>query len=137
MNTFTIDDIRELGPCYDPSRHLPEDWSGDILDILAMSHIPVRDRMWVMDAVLHEDEDVRACRILAAKAVESVSHLLKPGVRSGMAAALAIDKALDVVQAEEVIAGRDPEKRSDEFLVRLAQGARNAIGEAKPCQPTA
>jgi hypothetical protein len=28
MKTFTINDIRNWGPCYDPNRYLPEDWQG-------------------------------------------------------------------------------------------------------------
>ena len=50
MNAFTIGDIRRLGPCYDPSRYLPEDWSGTALDILAVEECPAADRLWV---VLH------------------------------------------------------------------------------------
>ncbi len=30
----TFGDILALGPCYDPSRYLPEDWEGTALDIL-------------------------------------------------------------------------------------------------------
>ena len=50
MKTFTIDDIRTLGPCYDPARYLPKDWSGTALDILAVEECPAADRLWV---VLH------------------------------------------------------------------------------------
>ena len=50
MKTFTIGDIRQLKPCYDPSRYLPEDWSGTALDILAVEECPAADRLWV---VLH------------------------------------------------------------------------------------
>ena len=52
MKTFTIDDIRELDPCYDPSRYLPEDWTGTALDILAVEDCPAEDRLWV---VLHDE----------------------------------------------------------------------------------
>jgi hypothetical protein len=52
MNTFTIDDIRSLGPCYDPSRYLSENWTGTALDVLAVEECPAEDRLWV---VLHDE----------------------------------------------------------------------------------
>ena len=35
----TINDIRELRPCYDPSRYAPEDWQGTALDVLKAEQI--------------------------------------------------------------------------------------------------
>lgn len=48
MNTITINDIRGFGPCYDPSRYLPENWQGTALDILAVQECPAVDRLWVV-----------------------------------------------------------------------------------------
>ncbi len=48
MKTFTIADIRSWGPCYDPSRHLPEDWSGTVLDMLRHPTIPDVDKIWLV-----------------------------------------------------------------------------------------
>lgn len=49
---MTIKDIRALGPCYDPSRYLSEDWSGTVVDILLLEHIPSDDRVWVATQLL-------------------------------------------------------------------------------------
>lgn len=45
---ITIEHIRELGCCYDPSKYLPEGWAGTALDIIEMNNIPTRDRLWVL-----------------------------------------------------------------------------------------
>lgn len=49
--TFSIRHIREAWPCYDPARHLPEDWEGTALDILAHNTIPANDKLWVVLSV--------------------------------------------------------------------------------------
>ena len=48
MKTFTTADIRAWNPCYDPKRHLADDWSGTVLDLLAIETIPAADRLWVV-----------------------------------------------------------------------------------------
>ena len=74
MKTFTIADIRSWGPCYDPARHLPEDWSGTAIDILRMESIPPRDRLWVVlrDEVL----DLRTLRLFAIACARRAQHLM-------------------------------------------------------------
>ena len=47
LKVYTIADIRALNPCYDPSRYLPEDWIGTLLDGLRLEAVPARDRIWV------------------------------------------------------------------------------------------
>ena len=47
MRTITLGDIRALEPCYDPSRYLPEDWTGTVLDILDIKEAPSPDRIWL------------------------------------------------------------------------------------------
>jgi hypothetical protein len=47
-NTHTIDDIRDLYPCYDPIEKLPSDWSGTIVDLLLEYNVPPQDRIWVV-----------------------------------------------------------------------------------------
>lgn len=47
MKTYTIKDIRELFPCYDPACYLSENWKGTVLDILNMEEVPQKDRIWV------------------------------------------------------------------------------------------
>ncbi len=48
LPVFTIDDIRRLRPCYDPSRYLAEDWTGTALDVLDVTDCPAADRLWVV-----------------------------------------------------------------------------------------
>ena len=45
--THTINDIRNLEPCYDPAKYLPEDWTGAALDILNVDDCPAQDRLFV------------------------------------------------------------------------------------------
>jgi hypothetical protein len=60
---ITMAEIRSWHPCYDPSRHLPEDWSGTALDMLRQGQIPPHDRLW---AVLRQQVlDDRMLRLLA------------------------------------------------------------------------
>ena len=48
MEQFTIKDLRKLSPCYDPTKYLPEDWQGTVLDILNVTCCPAEDRLWVV-----------------------------------------------------------------------------------------
>jgi len=81
MKTFTIDDIRQLGPCYDPARYLPEDWSGTALDILAVEDCPSEDRLWV---VLHDEWiPSRTMRLFAVRCARQALALIdSPDPRS-------------------------------------------------------
>ena len=56
MNTYTMNDIRELKPCYDPTRYLPDDWTGTLLDILAVEDCPAEDRLWVVIGLLDDNQ---------------------------------------------------------------------------------
>jgi hypothetical protein len=81
LKKFTIEDIRNMRPCYDPSRYLPEDWCGTALDILNMENAPARDRLWV---VLHESIiDDRTMRLFAVWcAREALKKVKDPDPRS-------------------------------------------------------
>jgi hypothetical protein len=46
LKTYTLNDIRSFGPCYDPIRHAPEDWAGTVLDVLKIDSVPADDRIW-------------------------------------------------------------------------------------------
>ena len=74
MKTFTIDDIRSWAPCYDPGRHLPENWTGTALDILRMETIPPKDCLWVVcrDGLLSE----KIFRLFAVWCARQVQHLM-------------------------------------------------------------
>jgi hypothetical protein len=71
---FTIADIRNWNPCYDPSRHLPEGWSGTVADILRHQTIPPHDKLWV---VCREDLiDAKTLRLFAVWCAKQVEHLM-------------------------------------------------------------
>jgi hypothetical protein len=125
MNTFTIDDIRAFRPkpCYDPSRYLPEGWSGTALDILAVEECPAKDRLWVVlrakcidSAVL--DEFARWCALSVAHLWDMpdvVRRFLETGDESIRAAARvaardaawARDTAMDAAWVAARVAARD------------------------------
>ena len=48
LKEITINDIRSFEPCYDPTKYLPEDWRGTVIDILRVSDCPATDRLWVV-----------------------------------------------------------------------------------------
>ena len=74
MKTFTIADIRSWNPCYDPNRHLPEDWSGTVLEILNHKTISPKDKFWV---VCREDLiDAKTLRLFAVWCARQVEHLM-------------------------------------------------------------
>ena len=65
LPVFTIDDIRRLRPCYDPSRYLAEDWTGTALDVLDVTDCPAADRIWVALGMMSEnDRRLAACRFV-------------------------------------------------------------------------
>ena len=47
MRKLTIKDIKELKPCYCPTKYLPKNWKGTVLDILNINECPAEDRIWV------------------------------------------------------------------------------------------
>jgi hypothetical protein len=74
MKTFTIADIRSWKPCYDPNTHLPEDWSGTVLEILNYKTISPKDKLWV---VCREDLiDAKTLRLFAVWCARQVEHLM-------------------------------------------------------------
>ena len=54
---ITIEDIRSKRPCYDPSRYLPENWSGTLIDILDIQECSVSDRLWVVIRFLNDAQN--------------------------------------------------------------------------------
>ena len=71
---FTIQDIRIWNPCYDPERHLPENWSGTVANILRHETIPADDKLWVVcrEGLI----DAKTLRLFAVWCARSVEHLL-------------------------------------------------------------
>lgn len=74
VKTFTISDIRSWKPCYDPARHLPEDWQGTALDILRHKEIPPQDKLWVVcrEGLI----DAKTLRLFAVWCARQVQHLM-------------------------------------------------------------
>ena len=71
--TISIDDIRSWRPCYDPSRYLPEDWSGTALDLLRLEAIPAQDRLWVvLREGISDDRTVRLWAVWCARQVQQL-----------------------------------------------------------------
>lgn len=74
LKTFTIQDIRSWEPCYDPAKHLPENWVGTVIDILRHNTIPAADKLWV---VLREELiDAKTLRLFAVWCGRRVEHML-------------------------------------------------------------
>lgn len=74
MKTFTIEDIRSWVPCYDPNKHLPQDWNGTIIDILKHETIPSQDKLWVV--CREELISAKILRLFAVWCVRQVEHLM-------------------------------------------------------------
>lgn len=74
LSAFTIEDIRKRGPCYDPARYLPENWSGTALDVLRHAEIPPHDKLWV---VCYGDIiDDKTLRLFVVWCARQVQHLM-------------------------------------------------------------
>jgi len=74
MKVLTIQTLRNYKPCYDPLRHLSEDWTGTALDIVMLDKIPWQDRLWVvMRSDLLSD---KLMRLFAVWCARQVQHLM-------------------------------------------------------------
>lgn len=74
LKTFTIDDIRSWGPCYDPLEKLPVGWHGTVLDIINLDNVSVDDKFWV---VLREGLlSKKLMRLFAVWCARQVQHLM-------------------------------------------------------------
>ena len=54
MKQLTIKDIRDLDPCYDPGRHISEDWRGTVIDILKLDGPSHEDKIWVVTHLIDD-----------------------------------------------------------------------------------
>ena len=81
MKKITLQEIRELNPCYDPAKFLPENWTGTVIDILNVKECPANDRLWV---VLREEFiDAKTLRLFAVWCAREALKLVEnPDVRS-------------------------------------------------------
>ena len=72
LKYFDINDIRSWNPCYNPKKHLSEDFRGTVVTILKNENIPFEDRLWV---VLRND--LISDRVMRLFAVWSYRQTLK------------------------------------------------------------
>ena len=81
MQQITLQQIRDLGPCYDPTKYLPENWTGTVIDILNVEDCPANDRLWVL---LREDFiDAKTLRLFAVWCAREALNLIdNPDQRS-------------------------------------------------------
>lgn len=81
MKQITLQQIRDLSPCYDPTKYLPENWKGTVIDILNVEACPANDRLWV---VLREEFiDAKKIRLFAVWCAREALKLIdKPDQRS-------------------------------------------------------
>jgi hypothetical protein len=135
LKTFTIDDIRQLEPCYDPAKYLPEDWTGTALDILQVIDCLPQDRLWV---VCHEGWiDDRTLRLFAVWcARQALSLIDNPDPRSVAACNVAERYANGRASNEELAAARDAAWGATNgaargaVLAAASKAASNAAGGA-------
>ena len=106
LPVHTIQDIRNLDPCYDPTRYAPEDWTGTALDVLKADNVPVEDRFWV---VFHEgwidDKTLRLFAVWCAR--EALKLIDNPDPRSVAACAVSERYANGEATSEELSAAWD------------------------------
>ncbi len=74
MKIITVPMILEWGPCYQPIKVVNEDWSGTVLDVLALD-IPIADRFWV---VLREELlSQKILRLFVVRCALGVQYLMR------------------------------------------------------------
>ena len=100
---ITLKDIRDLDPCYDPAKHLPEDWHGSLLDILNLKGPSPEDKIWVVTGLL-DDKTKRL--FIAWCAREALKLLENPDPRSVAACDVAEKFALGKATEEELKGAR-------------------------------
>ena len=99
MKTYTIEDIRNMGPCYDPSSFIAEDWEGTLIDILDIEKCPAGDRIWVVSRLL-DDRTNRLFAVWCAR--EALKLVEEPDPRSVHACNVAEKFALGEASAKEM-----------------------------------
>ena len=74
MKQITYAEIKEFGPCYDPTRYIPETYLGTAIDILKMINVPAKDRLWVVVRhTIMTDKQLHLYGLACARMAESNS----------------------------------------------------------------
>jgi hypothetical protein len=126
---LTLNDIRKWGPCYDPSKFAPNNWSGTLLDILKEEKIPVEDRIWCAAFGLPEKEARLFACWCAREALEAVPKPFTPDPISIAAIAAAEKFANGEISAEELSAARSAAESAARSAAESA--ARSAAWSAE------
>jgi hypothetical protein len=74
MKTYTIYDIKNIKPCYCPTKFLSPDWAGTLVDILDVSDCPPQDRIWVVTKLLDDKTNRLFAVWCARKALKLVDN---------------------------------------------------------------
>ena len=130
MKTYTLDEIRGLKPCYDPTRHAAENWSGTLVDILRAEAVPAEDRVWVVTGFL----DDRTNRLFAVWCARNALSLIdNPDPRSIAACDIAERYANGVATNYELAAAWDAARVAARVAARDAAlyAARDAAWDAQ------
>lgn len=112
MKALTLADIRDLSPCYDPTKYLPEDWQGTVSDLLKVEDCPAKDRIWVAVHLI----DAKTARLFAVWcAREALAQAPSPDPRS--------IAACDVAERYAHGQATDEERRAARAAARAAEAA--------------
>ena len=103
MKQLTIKDIRDLEPCYDPAKYIPENWQGTLVDILKIDECRPQDRLWVVTKLL-DDKTNRLFAVWCAR--EALKLVDNPDKRSIEACDVAEKFANGEASKEELAAAR-------------------------------
>lgn len=71
---ISIEDIRSWDPCYDPAKHLSEDWHGNVFDLMEARGVPFEDVLWVI--MRKELVSEKLMRLFAVWCARQVQHLM-------------------------------------------------------------
>ena len=98
--TLTLDNIRDLGPCYDPEDVVAADWTGTVIDILKLEHVKPADRIWVAIRLIELDKAVEFAQWCAGfAAVVAANGHVHAAVAYATAAAMSAADAADAAAA--------------------------------------
>jgi hypothetical protein len=118
-NCFTIQDIRNWNPCYDPAMHLPENWSGTVADILQYQTIPPQDKIWVV--CREELIDAKTLRLFAVWCARQIEHSMTDE-RSKKALEISERFAFDEATSKELAIAGAAAKAAVKAVAKAAVG---------------
>ncbi len=137
MKTYTIQDIRDLDPCYDPVRFLPERWTGTVLDILDVVECPEADRIWVTVQLI----DAKIAKLYAVWCVREVLALVDAPDQRSITVCDVVEqhvhgKVSDVKLATAVRAARSAAEAAEAARAAEAVGVAEAAEAARAAEAT-